>query len=182
MSLPKDPKARKAVPIGTGVLDYFPDAIAAVAEVSRVGNDQHNPGQPLGWSRGKSSDHWDCLLRHGLERGTIDTDDVRHTAKLAWRALALLQEELEAAGAPLSRGSRVINSAPSSPSLFIPREPSPEELRFIQHHCKCGRYYVSSTYGWAAAVCIHTLEDCSTPTAGIGSGCWVVLRPRNDAT
>ncbi len=111
MSLPNNAKARKAIPIGTGVLDYFPDAIAAVAEVSRAGNDQHNPGQPLVWSRGKSSDHWDCLLRHGCERGTIDTDGARHSAKLAWRALALLQEELEAAGAPLSRGSR----APGAP-------------------------------------------------------------------
>jgi dATP/dGTP diphosphohydrolase, N-terminal len=107
MSLPVDPKERKAVPIGTGVLDYFPDALAAIAEVSRAGNDQHNPGQPLHWARGKSSDHWDCLLRHGVDRGTLDTDSLRHSAKMAWRALALLQEELEKDGAPMSRGSLV---------------------------------------------------------------------------
>lgn len=46
MSLPTDPKARKALPITTGVLDYFPDALAAVAACSKAGNDQHNPGQP----------------------------------------------------------------------------------------------------------------------------------------
>ncbi len=97
MSLPSDPKARKNVPITRGVLDYFPDAIAAVAEVSRLGNEQHNPGQPLHWSREKSTDHADCIARHLIERGTVDTDGARHSAKLAWRALALLQLELEEA-------------------------------------------------------------------------------------
>lgn len=99
MSLPEAPKARKALPIVTGVLDYFPDAIAAVADCSRVGNEQHNPGQPLHWARDKSTDHADCIGRHLMQRGTIDTDGVRHSAKVAWRALALLQSELEAEAA-----------------------------------------------------------------------------------
>lgn len=97
MTLPQEAKARKKYPITSGVLDYFPDAIAAVARVSYVGNEQHNPGEPLHWSREKSSDHQDCIARHLIERGGIDTDGVRHTAKLAWRALALLQLEIEAA-------------------------------------------------------------------------------------
>jgi hypothetical protein len=92
----KDAASRKAVPVVTGVLDYFPDALVAVAELSRVGNDQHNPGQPLHWSRGKSNDHPDCLGRHLLDRGKFDTDGVRHSAKVAWRALAILQLEIEA--------------------------------------------------------------------------------------
>ena len=96
MSLPQDPAKRKALPITTGVLDYFPDAIAEVARVSVAGNDQHNPGEPLHWARGKSMDQADCIARHLLERGTIDVDGLRHSAKLAWRALALLQLELEA--------------------------------------------------------------------------------------
>lgn len=95
MSLPTDAKARKAVPIATGVLDYFPDAIAAIAEVSRIGNEQHHPGEPLHWDRAKSQDESDALMRHFMERGTIDSDGVRHSAKVAWRALALLQKELE---------------------------------------------------------------------------------------
>ncbi len=94
--LPRDAAARKAVPIVTGVLDYFPDAIAAVAECSRIGNEQHNPGSPLHWDRAKSGDESDALGRHLLERGTRDRDGVRHSAKLAWRALALLQKEIEA--------------------------------------------------------------------------------------
>lgn len=86
---------RKATPMATGLLDYFPKALAAVAELSRIGNDQHNPGQPLHWAREKSTDHADCIMRHLVDRGTFDTDGVRHAAKVAWRALALLQTEIE---------------------------------------------------------------------------------------
>jgi len=95
MPLPTDPKERKNVPIARGLLDYFPDACCAVAELSRIGNDQHNPGQELHWAREKSTDQADCIVRHLLERGTIDTDGVRHSTKIAWRALALLQLEIE---------------------------------------------------------------------------------------
>lgn len=111
--LPTDPKARKDVPLVAGLLDYFPAALAEVAIVSRVGNEQHNPGQPMHHARGKSTDEADCLVRHLMDRGTVDTDGVRHTAKVAWRALSLLQKELEAAGlAPLARGARL----PESPA------------------------------------------------------------------
>ncbi len=71
--------------------------LAEIARVSKVGNDQHNPGQPLHWDRTKSLDHADCLVRHLMDRGTIDSDGQRHSAKAAWRALALLQTELEEA-------------------------------------------------------------------------------------
>lgn len=94
--LPQDAKARKGIPIATGCLDYFPKALAEVAGVSRLGNDQHNPGKPLHWDRTKSTDEADCLIRHFLERGTRDTDGARHSAKVAWRALALLEKEIEA--------------------------------------------------------------------------------------
>ena len=94
--LPTDAKARKQTPIASGVLDYFPDALAAVAHCSWVGNEQHNPGQPLHWDRSKSTDEADALIRHFLERGAVDSDGVRHSAKAAWRALALLQKEIEA--------------------------------------------------------------------------------------
>jgi hypothetical protein len=79
----------------SGLLAYFPDALAAVAHCSYVGNEQHNPGQPLHWTREKSTDHADCIVRHLVESGTADNDGVRHSAKLAWRALALLQIEIE---------------------------------------------------------------------------------------
>jgi hypothetical protein len=62
---------------------------------SKVGNDQHNPGEPLHWAKEKSIDEADALVRHLLERGKVDSDGVRHSAKVAWRALALLQRELD---------------------------------------------------------------------------------------
>jgi hypothetical protein len=106
-SLPQDAAARKAAPMAEGLLWYFPNALAEVARVSKAGNDQHNPGQPLHHARGKSTDHADCILRHLVDAGTIDSDGQRHSAKVAWRALALLQEELEReTGAPLPRNAR----------------------------------------------------------------------------
>lgn len=87
---------RKDRPMATGLLDYFPDALAYVAYVSKLGNDKHNPGEPLHWAREKSMDHADCIVRHLLDRGGVSDDGVRHSGNLAWRALALLQVELEA--------------------------------------------------------------------------------------
>lgn len=95
MTLPTDSAERKAAPICSGVLDYFPDAIVEVARLSKIGNDKHNPGEPLHWSRGKSDDHADCILRHMIDRGTVDTDGILHDAKVAWRALAQLQLAIE---------------------------------------------------------------------------------------
>lgn len=95
MTITKDAKERKALPICTGVLDYFPDALLEVAAISRAGNEQHNPGQPLHWDKSKSTDHADSCVRHLLERGTRDSDGGRHSAKAAWRALANLQIEIE---------------------------------------------------------------------------------------
>ena len=104
--LPTNAAARKAVPLVAGCLDYFPDALAAVAALSMIGNEQHNKGQPMHWARSKSGDEAECILRHLMDRGTIDTDGVRHSVTVAWRALALLQKELEAVnGLPISRGS-----------------------------------------------------------------------------
>ena len=90
-----DATARKRAPVATGVLDFFPDAIMAVANCSLVATEQHHPGERMHWERGKSEDHADCILRHMMDRGTVDTDGVRHSAKVAWRALALLQTEIE---------------------------------------------------------------------------------------
>ena len=95
MLLPTDAKERKQIPIVSGVLDYFPLAIAEVAKCSWAGNQQHHPDKELHWDKTKSTDHGDCIARHLVDRGKFDTDGQRHSAKLAWRALALLQLELE---------------------------------------------------------------------------------------
>ena len=90
-------KLRKETPIFSGVLKYFPDAIAEVAKCSFVGQQQHNPDKPLAWDRSKSGDEYDALMRHLMD-STIDdydTDGTLHLAKVAWRALAGLQKHLE---------------------------------------------------------------------------------------
>lgn len=114
LTLPTDSAARKNIPLMRGCLDYFPAALAAVAELSRKGNEKHNPGEEMHHARGKSSDHADCIVRHLMDRGTVDPEDsIRHSVKVAWRALALLQEELEAAGeAPLARGAKLPKAEP----------------------------------------------------------------------
>jgi hypothetical protein len=110
--LPTDKQARKDLPIATGVLDYFPRAIAYVAHVSKIGNDQHNPGEPLHWAKEKSTDHADTIARHLIERGRMDADGVRHSGKIAWRALALLEIELEEAEAQVPVASIPRHIAP----------------------------------------------------------------------
>ena len=90
-------KLRKETPVFSGVLKYFPDAIAEVAKCSFVGQQQHNPDKPLAWDRSKSGDEYDALMRHLMD-STIDdydTDGTLHKAKVAWRALAGLQKHLE---------------------------------------------------------------------------------------
>lgn len=116
-TLPTDAAERKAVPLAEGLLFYFPNALAEIARVSKRGNDQHNPGQPLHWAMEKSTDHADCIMRHLVDAGTLDTDGMRHTAKVAWRALALLETELLAAGATPGRNAIMPNPGRSVPNL-----------------------------------------------------------------
>lgn len=83
---------RKDTPIFSGVMRYFPDALAAVARLSKKGNDKHNPGEPLHWARGKSTDHGDCIARHQITFDQIDPETGEyHAVAVAWRALAQLQ-------------------------------------------------------------------------------------------
>ena len=84
--LPTDSNERKTYPMYSGLLRYFPRALAAVAHHSFVNNEKHNPGEPLHWSRDKSSDHADCIPRHMIEGEWV---------AVAWRALAKLEIVLE---------------------------------------------------------------------------------------
>lgn len=101
-TLPQDSGERKNFPLYSGLVKYFPAALAAVAYVSKIGNDKHNPGEPLHHARRKSKDHADCIGRHlidmeedfGKGQG-CDEHGVPQVAYIAWRALALCQEWLE---------------------------------------------------------------------------------------
>jgi len=88
---------RKAAPVWGGVLSYFPDALMAVARISKAGNDKHNPGEPLHWARGKSMDQEECIVRHMLNPYATDADSGElHLTHAAWRTLAALQLHEEA--------------------------------------------------------------------------------------
>ena len=106
-SLPDDAEKRLEYPMADGLLDYFPNALAEVARLSHKATLQHHPDQPMHWDRGKSTDHANKIIRHLVDRGKLDDKGLRHSTMVAWRALALLQEELEQAeGLPPSRASR----------------------------------------------------------------------------
>ncbi len=87
---------RKQRPVYSGVRKYFPLAIMEVAHCSWLGNEQHNPGEPLHWNREKSGDELEAMMRHLLQADEVDDDGVLHAAKVAWRSLAYLQKLLEA--------------------------------------------------------------------------------------
>lgn len=95
--LPTVAAERKKIPLFTGVLAYFPLAFVELARVSQVGNDQHNPGQPLHWDRTKSMDQMDTATRHMVDwiNTKRDTDGTCHLAKAIWRLAAQLQLDLE---------------------------------------------------------------------------------------
>lgn len=96
MLLSSDSEDRKATPIYSGVVRYFPRALAYVARVSFLGNEKHNPGRPLEWVQGKSTDHLDCVMRHAVDAGRIDPENgLYHDGMLAWRALANLETFLK---------------------------------------------------------------------------------------
>jgi len=107
-ALPSEAAARVEYPMADGLLFYFPAALAWVSRCSKVGNDQHNPGEKLHWAMDKSTDHANKIIRHLLEVGTDDADGIPHSVKVAWRALALAQEDLMARkGAPMPRNGRM---------------------------------------------------------------------------
>ena len=105
--LPTNADERKATPVYSGCVAYFPLALAAVAKVSAEGSKQHHPDAPLHWDRAKSSDELDAMMRH-----VIDGD----WASVAWRALAHLQKLEEAASVvcKIESGFEILEPYPST--------------------------------------------------------------------
>jgi len=91
----KKHQERKEMPVYTGVVKYFPNALKYVSKVSLAGNKQHHPTKPLHWDKRKSTDHLDSLMRHLTEADKMDDDGLLHLGKVAWRALAALEDYLE---------------------------------------------------------------------------------------
>ena len=126
MTLPVDPKARKDIPVYSGFIKYFPRAICAVAELSRIGNDQHNPGKEIHLDRSKSGDEKDAMMRHMIDDAMdipVDTDNVLHATKMAWRAMANLEKALEKLDAPKQSewivNKSIISESPVGDDIWV---------------------------------------------------------------
>jgi hypothetical protein len=147
--LPTNAAERKAVPMAEGLLYYFPNALAEVARVSKRGNDQHNPSEPMHWAMEKSTDHADCIMRHLADAGTRDTDGMRHSAKVAWRALALLESECIAGGAKPGRNAIRAPSPDYDPaSVAFHAADRPQADKVWDALGKAGAEYFALNYGF----------------------------------
>ncbi len=97
MTLPTGSAARKGIPIYRGFMKIFPDAIAAVSQLTALSTEKHNPGGDVGWQKDKSTDELDAGLRHMLDDimsedpVARDEDGALHATKMAWRMMANLQ-------------------------------------------------------------------------------------------
>lgn len=154
--LPQDSASRKRIPMFDGLMAYFPDALAAVAEVSFEGNEKHNPGQPLHWARGKSMDHLDCIIRHASNAGGFD-GKIRESAALAWRSLANLQMELERdLGLDLPPGAKIFNPIPRalSDEPYNPAKPHGSATEYM-----AGAERVPESELQGGLVCLADRED-----------------------
>lgn len=83
--------------IWRGVLDYFPRAVAAVAEVSQAGAAKY---AWKGWGTVPDgvNRYRDALCRHIVNEsieGRYDPEGFRHLAQIAWNALAALELTLK---------------------------------------------------------------------------------------
>ena len=87
---------RKKIPVYSGFVKYFPNAMKEVAVCSRIANEQHHAGKPLHWDMDKSTDELDAMMRHLIDHTSepIDDDGIRHMTKVAWRAMAMLERVL----------------------------------------------------------------------------------------
>jgi hypothetical protein len=135
--IPQDDKRRKGAPMYRGLLGYFPAALFEVAEHSRESNDKHNPGEEIHWARGKSADHEDCIVRHLIDASKKGKKGRKyHLRALAWRALAMLQEECEAEGAEPGVSSVFPEEQPAQPErgfgvFFIKTKERSQEFPFV---------------------------------------------------
>lgn len=88
-------------PMWRGLIEYFPNALRAVAEVSAAG---HAKGYPWGGWRSVPDAHaryTDAMLRHLSYEAAGEPDDngpggtgLRHDAMVAWNALARLEKRI----------------------------------------------------------------------------------------
>ena len=106
--------------IWSGVVGYFPNALAAIGRWSKAGNEKHNPGESMHWAFGKSTAHLDAALSHLTQAGRIDPETgTPHLVNAAWRVLAALETSLIEGGA--QPGVNVRGAPERKPALDVER-------------------------------------------------------------
>lgn len=118
LTLPTDSLTRKEYPILSGCVKYFPAALAGVSNISKLGNDKHNPGEELHHARSKSMDHGDCIIRHLMDIEDLLAAEARgdkkatseiillEASQMVWRSLAYAQRLHELYGAPMAPSAK----------------------------------------------------------------------------
>lgn len=126
---------RKRYPIFDGAIMYFPRALAAVSRVSLLGNEQHNPGEPLHWAKGKSMDQRNTALRHMIDDAMgirFASDGQRTLAQAAWRVLAQLELDLEAEEKRAEASARCCVDLSVPPGAFCGGPPPTDDNRSFE--------------------------------------------------
>lgn len=170
MGLPTDSAERKNVPVWSGFVVYFPDAIVAVAQLSKWSDRKHNPEKPLDaaptWAKEKSTDEPDAGMRHAIEPLLIggdlydQEDGFAHVIKKAWRAMAEAQRFLEAgnvarafepgpgglripcAGAPLGTVAPLTPTGEALLAAFDANVTTCAECHYVEgHHANCSENF-----------------------------------------
>lgn len=143
MALPTDDETRKTIRIWQGCFKYFPDALAAVAQLSKLANEQHNPGQPMHWAKEKSTEELDSMFNHLADIASQgddsrDVEGALHAVKVAWRALANVQR-----------------LADQGVNVFAEPVPVPEHRAKTERPCRnCGNRYWSEVELVACPNCV----------------------------
>lgn len=88
----------KKIPVVRGFLEYFPNAIAAVAEVSKFGATKYDWGNWRHVDNGVER-YTEALGRHFIAENEIDPESgLAHAAHTAWNAMARLELMLKGPG------------------------------------------------------------------------------------
>lgn len=147
-TLPTDAEARKAIPLSTGLFEYFADALCAVAHHSYKGSKQHHPDKPVHWDKGKSNDHADCLLRHQIEGDYVS---------VAWRALAQLQIAIEEEGSSVE----ALHNEPLEERVYVYDKPTLDSLKQAAQDIDAESEYarLKQERGWSDPIISAHLEE-----------------------
>lgn len=146
---PDNVSPRKGQPLALGVFAYFPNALRAVSECSRIGNDKHSPGEALHWKKDASVDDADAAARHlidAVSRGPLELneDGIAHVVAFAWRALAFAERALT--GDDRWRGRKRVSSRPMRTSNV------PHSSEFFEQMQTCREAYQRLAIAFASVL------------------------------